>query len=74
MVANIASSACSMLPLLSLCVFISCMHPDQVGVTQLPAGRVSESGSMNYVQNILECPCYNHSVSWLHSLNLKKNA
>ena len=38
------------------------------------AGRVSESGSMNYVQNISECPCYNHLVSLLHSLNFNKNA
>ena len=72
MVVNIASCACRMLHFVSLC-FLSDACSLYTSGSDI-AGRVSESESMNYVQNISECPCYNHSVSSLHSLNLNKNA
>ena len=72
MVANIASCACRMLHLVSLC-FLPAACSLYTSGSDI-SSRVSESGSIKYVQNISECPCYNHSVSLLHSLNFNKNA
>ena len=56
MVANIVSYACSMLHLVSLSVLsAACTLPKWQG----SVGRLSDSGSMDSVQNISQ-------VSWLH--------
>ena len=72
MVANIASCACRILHLVSHC-FLSAACSLYTSGSDI-SSSVSESGSINYVQNISECPCYNDSVSSLHSLNFNKNA